>query len=234
MQSSELKTSWKQRIFIGLIAIILLFSTIAVYALIVVNNEAKNGSSSSSDSELADIYQQLTEAQSELDEVAKPLSDKYLKTMKSYRSRVKAYNAEKVNSGGLKTTDIKKGDGKKLEAYSTEYMAYYIGWCADETVFDSSFDDFDDPAKLSAPLIGGSMIEGWEQGIAGMKIGGVRELTIPGELAYGETQEICGTTNSPLKFIVMTLKKDSKVDELYAEINNLQTQYYALAQGVQY
>ena len=102
MQSSELKTSWKQRIFIGLIAIILLFSTIAVYALIVVNNEAKNGSSSSSDSELADIYQQLTEAQSELDEVAKPLSDKYLKTMKSYRSRVKAYNAEKVNSGGLR------------------------------------------------------------------------------------------------------------------------------------
>lgn len=233
MYESQLKTSWVQRIIVGFIAIALLFSTIAVYALIVINHETE--AEAEANPEIAEVYQQILEAQAELEEVSAPLSKKYLKTMKSYRSRVKAYNAEKANSGGLKSTDLKKGTGKKLEAYSNEYMAYYIGWCADETVFDSSFDDFDKPTELNAPLVGGNMIEGWEQGIEGMKLGGVRELTVPGELAYGENREMCGTTNAPLKFIVFAVKKDSKVDELYAELNSLQNQYYALAEnGVQY
>ena len=46
-----------------------------------------------------------------------------------------------------------------------------------------------------------------------MKIGGVRELSIPAELAYGDTQEICGSTGSPLKFIVMPIV-DDKLNDL--------------------
>jgi FKBP-type peptidyl-prolyl cis-trans isomerase len=49
------------------------------------------------------------------------------------------------------------------------------------------------------------MIEGWNQGVLGMKIGGVRELTIPAELAYGETGSGKIPANSPIKFVLMTI-----------------------------
>ena len=68
-------------------------------------------------------------------------------------------------------------------------MAYYLGWCADGTVFQSSFNSSDDPTGLNAPLIGTQdMVEGWSQGYYRDEVGWVRELTIPGELAYGETK----------------------------------------------
>ena len=59
---------------------------------------------------------------------------------------------------------------------------HYVGTLTDGTKFDSSRDrgqgfDF----KLGA----GQVIKGWDQGVAGMKVGGVRKLTIPPELGYG-------------------------------------------------
>ena len=69
----------------------------------------------------------------------------------------------------------------------------------------------------------------WNTGVVGMKIGGVREIQIPGELAYGSSREICGTTNSPLKFVVMAIE-DTKLNELNNELDNiyaeLMSKYY--------
>ncbi|MBR3233292.1 FKBP-type peptidyl-prolyl cis-trans isomerase [Candidatus Saccharibacteria bacterium] len=148
---------------------------------------------------------------------------------------VKAYNAEAANSVGVQKTDLKEGTGRELTTGDLDYYAYYIGWCADETVFDSSFNDFDNPTSLKAPLYAGQgLIEGWNEGVVGMKLGGVREITMPGELAYGESREICGGTNSPLKFIVLPLLEDDKLATLNGELQEIYMQimskYYNNAQ----
>ena len=84
-------------------------------------------------------------------------------------------------------------------------------------------------------MLGSSnMIEGWLQGIVGMKLGGVRQLTISGPLAYGDTQgdKICGATNSPLKFVVWMLEPDAELVTLNQELANLEMQmYYAYYGG---
>ena len=221
MDEQLLKTSFRQRLWIIVIAILLLGSTIATYAAIVIS---ANKSGSTDTSALEEAY---AAKQSELNEYATVLSDDYYDTFASFRSEVKAYNAESANSTGVKTTDLKDGDGRELTEGDLEYFAYYIGWCADESVFDSSFDDWDNPTSLKAPLYAGQgLIEGWNTGVIGMKIGGVREIQIPAELAYGEDREICGGTNSPLKFIVMPVTDETltslnnDLDDLYAQLIN--------------
>ncbi|MBR1795749.1 FKBP-type peptidyl-prolyl cis-trans isomerase [Candidatus Saccharibacteria bacterium] len=237
MEQSYVKTSMKQRIIIFAIAFLLLAATIASYVLIVLND--KNGSTASTTTtrtaeEQAQLDAYTTEYEAKGAEVTargEELSKDYFDEFKSYRSRVRSYNAATANSNGLKTEDLKQGTGKVLTDGDTDYFAYYIGYCADETVFDSSFDNYENPTSLKAPLYAAvGLIEGWNAGVVGMKLGGVRELTIPGELAYGETQEICGGTNSPLKFVVMAvddaelLKLNKELDETY---NKLLDYYYS-------
>ena len=57
------------------------------------------------------------------------------------------------------------------------------GTLTDGTKFDSSVDR---GQPFSFPLGAGQVIQGWEKGVAGMKVGGKRKLTIPPELGYGE------------------------------------------------
>jgi FKBP-type peptidyl-prolyl cis-trans isomerase FkpA len=82
---------------------------------------------------------------------------------------------------GLKYQDIKVGDGAVAEQGMLATVDY-TGWLTDGTKFDSSKDrgqtfDF----KLGA----GQVIRGWDEGVKGMRVGGVRKLTIPPELGYG-------------------------------------------------
>lgn len=77
--------------------------------------------------------------------------------------------------------DIKVGEG--TEAKSGNYVTvHYTGWLLDGSKFDSS-KDRNEP--FAFPLGAGHVIKGWDQGVVGMKIGGVRKLTIPAELGYG-------------------------------------------------
>ncbi len=240
MEQSYVKTSLKQRIIILAIAFLLLAATIASYVLIVLND--KNGGATADTSgrtaeqqEQLDAYTAEYEAKgAEITARGEELSKQYFDEFKGYKSRVRSYNAATANSNGLKTEDLKEGSGRVLTDGDTNYFSYYIGYCADESVFDSSFDNFENPTSLKAPLYASTgLIEGWNAGVVGMKLGGVRELTIPGELAYGETQEICGGTNSPLKFVVMTiddeklLKLNQEMDEIYSKLLDY---YYATMQ----
>ena len=59
---------------------------------------------------------------------------------------------------------------------------HYTGWLEDETKFDSS-KDRNQPFEF--PLGGGRVIKGWDEGVAGMQVGGTRKLIIPSELGYG-------------------------------------------------
>ncbi|MCL1840103.1 FKBP-type peptidyl-prolyl cis-trans isomerase [Candidatus Saccharibacteria bacterium] len=219
----ELKTSLRQRIGVIIIAIVLLGSTIALYMGIVLNyNNAGNNDTSQIDPEKEARYEELrAEYNAEIEAKAKELSATYFDTFATYRSRVKSFNAANITE--VTFEDLKVGTGEEITEGFTDYSAYYIGWLSNETVFDSSFDDFANPTSLHFPLAGGNLIEGWNRGIIGMKIGGIREISIPAELAYGANEQGDIPANSPLKFIVMLIpftdvEPSDELYELYYEL----------------
>ncbi len=82
----------------------------------------------------------------------------------------------------LEIEDQIVGDGEEAIAGQTVEV-HYTGWLTDGTKFDSSHDR---DQTFSFKLGGGQVIAGWDQGVAGMKIGGARKLTIPPDMGYGE------------------------------------------------
>lgn len=232
MEEKELKTSLKQRIFIILIAVIMLGSIIASYAAIIINgggSSAGTATSGISEAKILEYENDYNAKVAEFEEASKSDYNKFI----AYKSEVKAYNETAANANGVQTRDLLKGDGKKLTDGDSDYLAYYIGWCADETVFDSSLDDNANPTAFSKILDASlGMIEGWNVGVDGMRLGGVREITIPGELAYGEQLEICGGYSKPLKFLVMAVAKEDPLKTLAEELDlaymKLQYAYYGI------
>jgi FKBP-type peptidyl-prolyl cis-trans isomerase len=81
----------------------------------------------------------------------------------------------------LKSEDVKVGTGAEATTGKTVDV-HYTGWLENGTKFDSSVDR---GKPFSFPLGGGKVIKGWDQGVAGMKVGGKRKLTIPASLGYG-------------------------------------------------
>ncbi len=82
----------------------------------------------------------------------------------------------------LEIEDQIVGEGEEAVPGQTVEV-HYTGWLTDGTKFDSSHDR---EQTFSFKLGAGQVIAGWDQGVAGMKIGGSRKLTIPPELGYGE------------------------------------------------
>jgi FKBP-type peptidyl-prolyl cis-trans isomerase len=82
----------------------------------------------------------------------------------------------------LKKEDVKVGDGAVAVAGKT-VTVHYTGFLTDGKKFDSSVDR-GQPFKFQ--LGAGQVIKGWDEGVAGMKVGGKRKLTIPSSMAYGE------------------------------------------------
>ena len=221
--NQDLHTSPRQRIVIVFIALLMLLSTFALYASIVLSS---NGSSSSAETsaltaeEEARYQELLAEYQDKVNAQASELSSKYFDEFATFKSRVKSFNAADVTD--VTWTDLKVGDGEEVNSEDfIEYSAYYIGWLSDETVFDSSFDDASKPTALNSPLAGTTeMIQGWKDGIQGMKIGGVREISIPSALGYGDQDQGSIPANSPLRFVVMLVPRVDEV-EVPDELNNL-------------
>ena len=221
IKNDDLKTSPKQRLVIAAVAVFMLASTFALYAGIVLNYGSKNNASNNLTSEEQARYDELlAEYNANVEKQADELSAKYFDSFKSYKSQVKAFNAASVDN--LKTEDLKIGTGRTISGTEdVDYSAYYIGWLSDETVFDSSFDNIENPTKLKSPLGGTTgLIEGWKKGIDGMKIGGVRILSIPSALGYGDTEQGNIPANSPLKFVIMLVDKVEDV-EMNSELMNL-------------
>ena len=82
----------------------------------------------------------------------------------------------------LKIEELAGGTGPEAKAGQT-VQVHYTGWLTSGKKFDSSVDR-GDPFEFK--LGAGQVIKGWDQGVAGMKVGGKRKLTIPPELAYGQ------------------------------------------------
>jgi FKBP-type peptidyl-prolyl cis-trans isomerase FkpA len=89
--------------------------------------------------------------------------------------------AEKMTDSGLKYEDLAEGEGP-VAAAGQKVSVHYTGWLTDGRKFDSSLDRNE---PFSFPLGRGMVIRGWDEGVAGMKVGGRRRLTIPPQLGYG-------------------------------------------------
>jgi FKBP-type peptidyl-prolyl cis-trans isomerase len=84
-------------------------------------------------------------------------------------------------ASGLQYWDIMAGTGATAVA-GKPVSVHYTGWLTDGKKFDSSLDR---GQPFTFPLGGGKVIKGWDEGVAGMKVGGKRQLRIPPELGYG-------------------------------------------------
>ena len=84
-------------------------------------------------------------------------------------------------TAGLQHEDTIVGEGAQARTGDT-VSVHYTGWLENGTKFDSS-KDRGQPFRFN--LGAGMVIKGWDEGVAGMKIGGTRKLTIPPKLGYG-------------------------------------------------
>jgi len=100
-------------------------------------------------------------------------------------------------NGELIIEDIIVGQGAEAVKYSIVTINY-TGWLEDGTKFDSSLNPGREPLRFT--LGAGQMIQGFDQGILGMKVGGKRKLTIPPNLGYGSQDKGIIPPNSTLIF----------------------------------
>jgi len=220
MITSETSTTRTQRIAIWGVAILMIIGTIGSFAMIVLANENDQRDQTRIKELEAEYQVAYSGYQAKLDAQAAELSKKYYPILEPYSSRVGVFNKGSVTE--LETTDLVVGDGEGITSDSS-FSVYYIGWNPEGVVFDQSIKD----GSLIAPFLvtPGSVIEGWTEGVDGMKVGGIRELSIPADMAYGDTgsgEDIL--PNTPLKFIVMIIPTPEEI--AMPEIPSELLQYY--------
>ena len=196
-----MSASRSQRIGIWVIAVVMTVGTIGSFFVVILANQ----NASTDYKKQADAQKAYTEYQNKVQAQADELSQKYYAEFSQYKSVPASFDAGSVKEVGKE--DLKVGDGEEIKQ-GTAYSAYYIGWNPKGKVFDQSIEG----EKLKSPIPGGNLIAGWNEGVIGMKIGGVRVLTIPADKAYGAAgsgEDI--PANTPLKFIVMAIPKPAEI-----------------------
>lgn len=91
-----------------------------------------------------------------------------------------AYGGPRMQDG-VTIEDLRVGDGEEVHA-GQRLSVHYVGTLADGKTFDSSRER-NQPFEFK--IGNGMVIAGWEKGLLGMRVGGLRALTIPADLAYG-------------------------------------------------
>ena len=211
-----------QRYSIWVILILTVISTVALY----VSSFLQTESNSEVQKNRSQVLKKYQDYRKKVEEQAKELSAKYYDSFKEYEKAPVAFNAASIKE--LTKKDLKEGDGEEFTDSTTKFQAYYIGWKPDGTVFDGSFEN----GRLKSPVVfrkegkKWGLIEGWSEGLKGMKVGGIRELSIPADKAYGAqgsvNQEDSSKTigpNTPLKFIVMLIPEFEEIPQPSLEEN---------------
>lgn len=243
-------TKRSQRIGIWIIAITLTVGTLGGFLVMILAPGNQKSDQARLETLSAEYQKQTEEYQKKIaardEQIAKDTSKKYFDTFKPFASHVAKFSANDVTKLGKKDLTVGNGDALGADA---EYAVYYIGWNPKGTMFDSSFNA--DKTALTMPLIHqkdgswmfpggqtGGVIEGWTKGLEGIKMGGVRELTLPSDLAYGEQgggENI--PANTPLRFIIMVIpapkidntieqpKMSDELKRLYSQINKIDPRY---------
>lgn len=194
-----------QRIGIWVITVVMAIGAIGVYFVAIL----ANNNDTADKTQLQQIY---TEYNAKVQAQATELSKTYYPIFSPFASRVRSFEKAAAQEK-LVTDDLLVGDGETITD-TTKFAAYYIGWDPDGTIFDQSISNgaLQAPLSISTGLTNASLITGWKEGMIGMKIGGVRELTIPSEKAYGSSGS--GSTipaDTPLKFVVMAISLPEEI-----------------------
>src|SRR5687768_5972084 len=87
----------------------------------------------------------------------------------------------------LQKTDLAPGNGTEIKSGQTA-LVHYTGWLYDAATPENKGKQFDSSVggePFEFPVGGGAVIQGWDQGVVGMKVGGKRRLVIPPDMGYG-------------------------------------------------
>lgn len=209
-------TSTAQRAGIWIIAVAMIVGTLAGFIVMILAPKNQAADSERLQAAYAE-YQAAAEAvqkkqsaqQAELEKDSAALSKKYFAQFNAYASRVGTFDKASAQKELVKK-DLKVGTGSEIAA-DTTYAVYYIGWLPDGTIFDGSIDG----KKLKTAFIArpNGTISGWAEGAQGMKIGGVRQLTIPSAQGYGEAGQGDIPADTPLRFILMPIKTLETIED---------------------
>ena len=207
-------TGKKQRYGILVILIVMVVGTIGSFAVMILSSKTDQESSAKYQQALSEYTKIMQDHQAKIDAQGDELSKQYYDDFNAYRDSAEKFALDSVTS--LSTKDLVDGKGKKIDG-KTKFAAYYIGWDANGRIFDQSIDTASNKLKAPLPIETGldeaSLIEGWKVGMKGMRIGGVRLITIPSEQAYGEQGSGDIAPNMPLKFIVMAIEKPADIPQ---------------------
>lgn len=175
-----------ERVFALVAAVVFLATSVAFSAAVIwqMRSDSKNKdqatTQSETDSQSQCQFDTPTAAKEQVPEVYKPSGD----------------------VTALETTDLVVGTGDEVKTGDC-LVVKYLGTLIDGTKFDGNFDQ-DKGLKFSVGT--GNVIAGWDQGLVGMKVGGVRRLVIPSDLAYKEQGSGAIPPNADLVFVVKLLE----------------------------
>lgn len=219
-------TTKKQRWGILVILVVTVIGTIGSFAVMILSTK-NDAADAAKLQRVQDEYSKSYDAyQKKVNDQAAKLSEKYYAEFSQYQSRVGTFNRDDVKE--IKMEDLKVGDGEEITD-TTGFSAYYIGWNPLGKVFDGSIEgkSLKAPLGIDTGLAAASLIDGWKEGMKGMRINGVREITIPSDKAYGERGSGDNIPpNTPLKFVVMAIPMQESIpqptipQELYQGLGN--------------
>lgn len=174
-----------KRALILLAVVGMVFSSAGLAIVLLVQSGGSNGSNS----DQAKLQQQIQEQLNQQKEAAMP------------KEPLPGFEATPFDGGAVTSLSVeilKQGEGVEAAADST-VTANYFGWTADGKIFDST-NKGGILSPIPFPLNG--VIEGWTKGLTGVRQGSVVKLMIPGDMAYGNTDDGSGRPYGPLAFIV--------------------------------
>jgi FKBP-type peptidyl-prolyl cis-trans isomerase len=196
----DISTSRSQRIAIWVIAIVMVGGTLVSFLIFAIAsmNPSVNSDQILYEKALEKYQKEQAEQQAQALEFVAFLDD----------YEVASFDPASVTE--LKVKTIKEGDGETVAATDT-ITANYTGWTFDGAIFDTTKKTAaSESTPIQFPLT--SVITGWTEGLTGAKVGGIYELTIPADKAYGgEAGE--SSTSGPLKFIVEVVSIDVEEEE---------------------
>ncbi len=187
--------------------------TLGSFFVMILANENQATDSARQQAVIKSYQTASDEYKKKVDAQAAELSAQYYPTFSQYASRPSVFDAGSVKTVG--SEDLVVGTGEEITG-TTKFAVYYIGWNPKGKIFDQSIDTsmLKTPIPVTDGLDAANLIVGWKETLKGMKIGGIREITIPSDKAYGEQgsgDDI--PPNTPLKFVVMAIPLPEQVPQ---------------------